>query len=327
MRNRNLVNILLFILGIGILGALVIWSGPGKSWNALKKAELPLMFSGLFVFAFYLFVRSLRWYTMLKLIKNELKLREFVPVYFVNFMISNITPGRSGEALAPFLMKKYIGSSTGSGFSIVIIDRVLDILFIVVASLLSFIYFVYSTNLPPGINISFYIAIGILVTMSGIMLILAFWEKGGFAFLRAFTNVFFCKRQKYLLEGLSSFYESVKIVRKVIPKVIIYLIISWFLLAISYFLRVRAIMDSDFMPVTTCWIISLSIGMASFIPSGLGSSQASFAVLIALMGNDLADATAASILAKFAALSVIFVLGLGFLFYIRSKDDICQNNH
>ena len=57
--------------------------------------------------------------------------------------------------------------------------------------------------------------------------------------------------------------------------------------------------------------------MASFIPSGLGSSQASFAYLLSLMGSDLAGATAAALLTKFIALGVIFTLGLGSLLWIR----------
>jgi hypothetical protein len=59
--------------------------------------------------------------------------------------------------------------------------------------------------------------------------------------------------------------------------------------------------------------------MASFIPSGLGSSQASFAYLIFLMVGDFAHATAAALLAKVVALVVIFALGLGSLFWLRHE--------
>jgi len=319
MRIRNLINVLLFFLGVGILVLIVILAGPSNIWDASKKADLIFMTSGLLVFVLYLFVRSLRWHLMLKTTKDDIKLREFIPVYFLNFMIGNVTPGRSGEVVAPFLMRRHVGSSTGMGFSVVLVDRIVDILFIVGTAILGFIYYLLLTDLPKSINIAFYTAIAVLIAMAGMMVMAALWQKGTSTFVTVFTNFFFRKRQKQLLEGLSSFYDGLKTVRKVIPKLIAYAILSWFLLALSYFLRIRAILHSPLLPVISCWIISICIGMATFIPSGLGSSQASFAYLISFMSGDFAQATAAALLAKFVALCVIFSLGLGSLFWVRRK--------
>ena len=319
MRIRNLINVLLFFLGVSILGLIVIWAGPSNIWDASKKAEPISMTFGTLVFALYLLVRSLRWHVMLKATKSDIKLREFIPVYFLNFMIGNVTPGRSGEVVAPFLMKQHVGSSTGMGFSVVLVDRILDILFIVGTAILGFTYYLLLTDLPKSINIAFYTAIAVLMVMAGIMVMAALWQKGTSTFVAVFTNLFFRKRQKQLLEGLSSFYDGLKTVRKVMPKLVAYAILSWVLLGISYFLRIRSILYSPLLPTISCWIISMCIGMASFIPSGLGSSQASFAYLISVAGGDFTQATAAALLAKFVALCVIFSLGLGSLFWVRRK--------
>jgi uncharacterized protein (TIRG00374 family) len=238
-------------------------------------------------------------------------------------------------------MKRHVGSSAGMGFSVVLVDRILDTLFIVGASILGFIYYLSVSYdgtflferkvwLSQSINVVFYTAIAVLIAMTGMMIMVAIWQKGTLVFLTACTNLFFRKRQKQLLEGLSSFYDGLKTVKKVMPILIVYVILSWLLFAISYFLRVRAVMSasltdacglqhSPFWPIMSCWIISMCIGMASFIPSGLGSSQASFAYLISVAGGDFAQATAAAILAKFVALIVIFAFGLGSLFWIRRK--------
>lgn len=323
MRIRKLINLLLSLSGLCILVLMVVWAGPSKIWGASKKADLILMTSGTLVFASHLFVRSLRWHVMLKATNADIKLKEFIPVYFLNFMVSNITPGRSGEVAAPFLMKRHVGSSTGMGFSVVLVDRILDTLFIVGTSILGFIYYILFTNLHQNINAAFYIAIVVLMAMAGMMVMVAIWQKGTLVFLTACTNLFFRKRQKQLLEGLGSFYDGLKTVKKVMPILVVYVILSWLLFAISYFLRVRAVMHSPFWPIMSCWIISMCIGMASFIPSGLGSSQASFAYLISVAGGDFAQATAAAILAKFVALIVIFALGLGSLFLIRRSEHKC----
>ena len=199
MRFRSLVNTLLFLLGVGILALMIVLKGPSEVWNACRGANLAFVISGVVSFALYLFVRSLRWHVMVRAIADNVKLREFMPVYFLNFMISNITPGRSGEAAAPFLMKRYVGSSTGMGFSVVIVDRILDILFTVVMAVLGFIYCVVFLDLPRNLIIAFYPAIGILVAMTGVMMMVVLWRKGAFAFLTGFTNLFFRKRQRQLL--------------------------------------------------------------------------------------------------------------------------------
>ena len=319
MRIRSLVNILLLLLGVGILALMVILKGPLEIWNAFRKADLFFVISGVMIFGLYLFVRSLRWHVMVKVIADNVRLREFMPVYFLNFMISNVTPGRSGEAAAPFLMKRYVGSSTGMGFSVVIVDRILDILFSVGVAVLGFIYCVVFLDLPRNLIIAFYPAIGILVAMTGVMLMIVLCRKGAFAFLTRFTNIFFRKRQKQLLNGLDSFYEGLKTLRerKVALKLFVYATLSWSLLAFSFFLRARAILDAPALVILSCWIISLCIGIASFIPSGLGSSQLSFAYLLSLTGSDFAGATAAALLAKFIALGVIFALGLSSMAWLR----------
>ncbi|MFQ6043784.1 MAG: lysylphosphatidylglycerol synthase transmembrane domain-containing protein, partial [Candidatus Poribacteria bacterium] len=193
---KTIINLLLFLSGLCILALMVFWAGPSKIWSASKKANSIFMILGAMIFVLYLFVRSLRWYVMLKATKNDIKLRELIPVYFLNFMISNVTPGRSGEVAAPFLMKRHVGSSTGMGFSVVLVDRILDILLIIGTAILGFIYYILSANLPQSINVAFYTAIAILVAMAGMMVIGALWKRGASAFLTAFTNVFFRKRQK-----------------------------------------------------------------------------------------------------------------------------------
>lgn len=319
MQAKSLIKILLFVLGIGILALMVIISGPSNIWNAAKGSDWQFAVSGLVVFALYLFVRSLRWHVMLKAIKDDVKLGDFMPIYFINFMISNITPGRSGEAAAPFLMKRHIGADAGMGFSIVIVDRILDVLFTVILAVVGFIYCTVFLDLPQSLTIAFYPAIAILIAMTGVMLMVVLWRKGAFLLLRSFTGVFFKKRQRQMLDGLDSFYEGLRILkrRKVTLKLLACVTLSWALLAFSYFLRVRAVIHASALPILACWIISLCIGMASFIPSGLGSSQASFAYLLSFTGSDLAGATTAALLTKFVALGAIFTLGLSSLFWIR----------
>ena len=95
MRIGNLIKVLLLLLGIGLLLLIVILAGPSRIWGASKEVNLTFILSGLMVFALYLFVRSLRWHVMLKVIKDDVRLRDFMP--FIISLCLNIIRNSSSD--------------------------------------------------------------------------------------------------------------------------------------------------------------------------------------------------------------------------------------
>jgi uncharacterized protein (TIRG00374 family) len=66
----------------------------------------------------------------------------------------------------------------------------------------------------------------------------------------------------------------------------------------------------------TIFILSVStlIGLASFLPGGIGSSEAVMAYLLSFLLPDLSTATAITLLYRFSSLYFTCILGSAFLF-------------
>jgi len=319
---RTLINILLLLCGLGILFALVLLVGPGKILAASKDVDPIYISIGALVFLGSIVMRALRWYLMLRYMKGDTSFTRFFPLYFLNFMISNATPARSGEALAPFLLKKHIGSSTGEGFSIVLVDRIVELIFIVFITICGFVYCLFFADLPAGFGRAFYVALAVLLGLLGLLLLLALSKKVASFALNLLGKLFSEEKLTKLRNTLDSFYDGLDALRnqRVLYTLLLFAALSWMFVAVSYFLRARAILDAPFLHITSSWVISIGVGTASFIPSNLGAGQASFALLISkIFEFNLAQATAAALIAKVVALGVTYVAGIGSLLWIRRR--------
>jgi uncharacterized protein (TIRG00374 family) len=254
--------------------------------------------------------------------KGETSFARFLPLYFFNFMISNATPARCGEALAPFLLKKHLGSSTGEGFSIVLVDRIVEIMLTVFITICGFAYCLFFADLPSELNIMFYAAMVLLLGLLSLLFILALSKKVGFIALNLLSRFFPEEKLAKLKNNLDSFYDGLDVLKnqKVLGTLMIFATFSWLFTAFSHFWRAKAILNAPFLHITSSWAISIGIGTVSFIPGNLGAGQASFAVLISKIFNfDFAQATAAALIAKVLALGVTYAAGLGSLLWIRRQ--------
>ena len=303
----------------------LVWrAGAGDILAASKDVDLIYISVGALVFLGAIVMRALRWYLMLKFMKGDTTFTRFLPLYFLNFMISNATPARSGEALAPFLLKQHIGSSTGEGFSIELVDRIVELIFIVFITICGCAYCLFFADLPAKL----YIALAVLLGLLGLMLMLALSKKVGFFTLNILGRFFSERVLTKLKDTLTSFYDGLDALKnqRVLYTLLLFAALSWVFVAFSYFLRAKAILDASFLPITSSWAISIGVGTASFIPSNLGVGQASFAYLISkIFKFDLtqttifAQATAAALMAKVVALGVTYVAGLSSLLWIRRR--------
>ena len=319
---RTLINILLLLCGVGILLALVWRAGPSEILTDAKDADPIYISIGALVFFGSIVTRALRWYLMLRFMQGDTSFTRFLPLYLLNFMISNATPARCGEALAPFLLKRYIGSSTGEGFSIVLVDRIVELILIVFIAICGFAYCLLFADLPAKLSGGFYGAVVALLGLLGLLSILALSKRVALFALNL--------SGKFLPEGiliklkttLDSFYDGLETLKnqRIMCALLLFAVLSWGFVAFSYFLRAKAILEAPFLPITSSWGISIGVGTASFIPGNLGAGQAIFAIFISeIFQFDFAQATAAALVAKVVALGVTYISGLGSLWWIRRR--------
>ena len=131
---------LLLLLGIFICGICIYYIINSfqweQIWQVLKQANLPIFFIGsVSTLILYWLTRCLRWYVILR---NENKSVSFFRLYLYTAIavgFSTITPFQAGEALKVEMLKKHDATRV-SGYTGFAIEKILDILFILLFALI-----------------------------------------------------------------------------------------------------------------------------------------------------------------------------------------------
>lgn len=202
-----------------------------------------------------------------------------------------ITPARIGEATKAVLLKKRLNIPITSAVSIVILERLLDLLFLVLAS------FFYSILLIKNITFSI-ILIAILIT---IILIFFLMKKSNI--LKKFIPTRF---KKYLDEPIK-FNKS----KKILILLIIWTIITWLLDSFTIWLIAKSLNISlSFLIVIGITSISTIATLLSILPWGIGAYDLSIIFLLSLLGITKESATIILIASRLIGIIMPFVLSI-----------------
>ena len=153
MKTNRVVKLLLFLVGFSILIALIYRVGFPEIIRVISGAKPHLIFLGILVYLLVILTRSLKWFLLTRIIENKINYRQFVPFYLVNSLMGNLTPFKSGEAVTPFLFKKYLKIPVGQGFSIVILDRFFELMIFIII-LVSAIFYILNSGIQNNLILS-----------------------------------------------------------------------------------------------------------------------------------------------------------------------------
>jgi uncharacterized protein (TIRG00374 family) len=160
------------LLSLASIIAILVIIKPGDILDIVRRAQagyLLLAFIGLFVF---LVLRAVRWRFMLN---GGLKADQGIPyssvfhVQNVGYLVTNILPFRLGDIARAVLIGNVPPITVGQGLSTVVVERVLDLLFIVIL----FPFTIASAvDLPKEWRAAVIVG-GVLSLSAGILLIIA----------------------------------------------------------------------------------------------------------------------------------------------------------
>ena len=121
-----------FWIGMGIsltcLAAIFLFISPADIWQALQTANYSFLgLSALGIFMFMV-IRAIRWRFMLN---NDVPWWQLFHIQNVGYMLTNILPLRLGDVARAVLIGNVPPVTIARGFSTMVVERVLDLLFIV----------------------------------------------------------------------------------------------------------------------------------------------------------------------------------------------------
>jgi uncharacterized protein (TIRG00374 family) len=252
------------------------------------------------------------------LLKNSnvhVPVKDNLKIYLSGFALS-ITPGKVGELIKSQLLKIKFGIPREKTAPIVLVEQLYNIIGIIGVSILGIWYFELGAHI-------ILIAASLLV----ILLILISSKRLFDKFLTLLSRI------KFLSKYTSAFSNSYDVLRKSTRGwIVVYasaLSIAFWLIesVIAYFVLLSfGVNHIEFLSVITTYTSSIILGVASFLPLGIGVVEGSLAGFFTLQGVDVSIALTLvifiRIFTRWIAVSVGFVslkLSGGFSLNTQSK--------
>lgn len=304
MQNKRNLSIIL-VLACILYFSLVLFANPAKLFAAFSRLDPS---SWLLIFSFSLtnyILRFARWHYYLGYLQHHIPPRQHFLYYMSGFALT-LTPAKVGETIRSTYLAQHAVPYTHS-LAMFFTERFLDIVVIALLSL-----FALHPELTKGGNGYHYFAYtSIFVTVSFIPLLRQTFVAQYIDFIRCRIP---WKKLRTILQHLHHLMTSASALFAVKPVYTGLLIgaIAWVVQGFAfYFILTTLNIDITLQQSIGIYAVSLLAGALSFIPGGLGTTEAVMTLLLSLLGADTATAIAAALVSRLSTLW--FAVSLGFI--------------
>jgi len=285
-------------------------------FGLFKKELFDFRFFFLVLAAFFIIIqivtRAQKWRAILLSLGISMSKVSLVGLYWLGTFIGVVTPGRLGELVKVYFLKNR-GYSTFCSFLSVLLDRLSDVLALLLLGFLIFVFFLKEI----GIYI-FLISSGLLLFLVFIFLLI---DKRSFLhkiFSKALKRFFSIDLKEYSDFTFAQFLQSFKeIKKKQFFPFFLYLIISWVLYFIArYFVVLSIGLDLSLLEIS---VISVLVAVVTMLPisvAGIGTRDAAVIYLFSLF----AISKESALLYSLIILTIdLLVVSLGLIPYFKES--------
>ena len=329
----NFKKSLKYIIGI-ILALLFLYF-------AFKDVDLELLVSTLsnanyfWILIFFLIqvlshiIRAWRWRYLLNHIKPNIPLRNLFSSVMIGYLVNNFIP-RGGEIARPYALGKLENISVSSSLATVIVERVLDVLTLLLLVIFSLIYnYDLLISNFPWLEVAVIIALIFSAIGLGFLVILSVKTEFAFKVIKKFTSILPNKIANKIETLIIAFVEGLLVIKN--PKsylnIILGTVLLWFAYTMQYYIPFYAfnMVGTYSLTIMSALVLNciLAIGIMIPIPGATGTYHA-FCIQ-ALTGLFLVDvSTAAAYGTVTHAVGLIGITVVGLIFFL--KDNIKLSN-
>jgi uncharacterized protein (TIRG00374 family) len=309
---------LAFLVSFSILGYLLYSANVPKVLAEISHANLAVYALAFLITPIILGVKAIRWRLMLSRIGIDLPFTAIFKNISSGILLSSLTPGRAGEPVRAYLLKKSHGTSFTKVMPTIVVERIMDMFTIILFALAGLFFF----PVPSEFYSLLTFTISFVLFCTIIVLVLCFNRGLLEGFLNFFFRFFMKSRRGEMNKILDNFYSGISCMRSksLVLTLVSMSVLSWLVevfipplvaLSLGYSLGLG---ESAF-----AISISVLVGLASFLPGGLGSAEAVMAYMLSLIFGTLSAGTAVTFLYRVSTLYFTCTLGAIFLATSRNK--------
>ncbi len=300
--------IIALVAVIYVAGAL--WLG----WDEIRDrishfpGQALLFMAGLSLFNYVL--RFFRWELYLRQLGRPLPWRTSLGLYFSAYVMV-ITPGKIGEVFKAAVMREKCGVPLALGIPVVLAERIYDFLAVLVLAILGlFIWPESFAGLTTG-----------LVAAAFLPVALALFRHPGVRtrLLNKLGKAPLLKDHTVSLDSSMTSLDRLLSLRLVLISMIL-TTVAWLAECLGLWIACRGLQSAVSVGESIfVYAAGTLVGSLSFLPGGLGGTEAVIIILLKNLSVDGAQAAAAALLVRIFTLWLAVVLGLVFfLVYRRS---------
>lgn len=297
--------------GVAVYVAFSIWADAGHVAEALRGFHWSMAALGCLLALGNYLVRFGRWAYYLRVLGIRVKPGDSLLVFLAGFALT-VTPGKLGEAVKAFLLRASHGLPVARTAPIVIAERVTDLVALLLLALVGvFSFDVDRRFLVAGAAA---VAAGVLVVSVDPLANLAIALAGRVPGVRRFAP------------RLGEFHRTTAALLRPVPLLLATAIAtaSWFLECLAFWAVVRGFPGAalGLRAATFIYAAMTVAGALSFLPGGLGVTEAGMLALLVSFGSGITRGSAAAATFVTRGCTLWFAVALGLpalILYARRK--------
>lgn len=280
-----------------------LWGGWQAVWSAVGKVGVIGIAIALLMSSLNYAMRFLRWQGYLKALEHPVPWQPSLKIYLAGFALTT-TPGKAGEAVRGLLLKTW-GVPYSKSFAAFFSERLSDLFGVVLLTLFGL------TQYPDARPM---ITVGVVLVVTGFVVLL---QRRSIERLAWLIPQRLGKVRDMVEHLLHVLLESQCCNRfSMLLGATLLSVLAWSSEALAFHWILQW-MGADVPLAFAVFVYSLSMlaGAVSFMPGGLGGTEAVMVALLVWKGMPSADAVAATVLVRLATLW--FAVGIGAVTFLK----------
>lgn len=274
-----------------VYAVMIFWSDGPQVARALRDFPPGTFIVMLLLGTGCFLVRALRWGALMRVAGHPMGLKDALYTHIAG-QTMGISPGRVGEVLKPWLSRELVGLPMSRGLALVFTERIADLIAVCILSLGGL------TVLGGG---SLWLLLGLGVIVAGTYVASSEW------FHRLLLGLI--ARQERVRKHHGSAMAISEMIRasldwRVLTWSVSASVVAWGFEGLGFALCLRALGFSalDFASSVSVYAVSTIVGAFTFLPGGIGLTEASMAGILVASGMGASGASAATLITRVATL-------------------------
>ncbi|HUR69036.1 MAG TPA: lysylphosphatidylglycerol synthase transmembrane domain-containing protein [Candidatus Thermoplasmatota archaeon] len=302
---------LLFLLGIGVLAALLAYVGPAEVVRALRAASPAYLGLAVLAYAVFFLLRGLRWKMLFSYSAPDVRLSSTTSLTAVGWLANSILPLKGGDVLRAALLARRERVGLAASAATVGLERVLDVLGVALVAAMGLLLLPHAAELPTGLERALAIVWILPLLSIGILLALVRWRAQAVrvagSLLRPLGK-FGRKLVEFgdtVLAGLAALAGKPRLLAKLLPMTIAVALAQ----TLIFTFLVKAFLGPTLLLAFAGSALFLMSFVVSITPGNVGTYEAAFAAIFVALGTPADVAIPAGVLTHVVTTLTVAVLG------------------